>query len=1032
MQPFLSHSRRSAWSSAALPLALAAAFLASACGGSSAGSGQSGITGEEATKPGGGLFFVDANQSGGGTSLHISRVLWGRLVDIHEVDALGDRVETPVFRDFLVEQEIGTFTSQSYVLDRNPVTQRERLTIRAQKTGVLDTSAFDQLLAEAVDDLPVISAKNDNGTSSPPFTTVPRNGSIALVFDDCLDDDFDAERDLISTVQVRTGYPPVVPFQARVVFDQNHGAIVGSTFHTTRVLVDMTVSEEEQASLPNPLAVNAVGLPARVATTASTNASIHVPSVVDVGTGQFAILRNLSQKPLDPGSNGPADLSVPSQDVVRAFKSGNSSDTSNGFLIDTIKPRLVSGWPMTVTSSENDLAGVSGLDFVIDFTFPTTCAASPVAGDVVRIGAFFLEVTTPGTLVGSDVFDLGVRSVSAVPNPLLLLGDGLFQTPFLSSIAVDNACWVSFLPDAITPPSTGVTTTANVVVRFSEPMDPETLSPFRDFMVVKGIAGGTSGARASTIVIGDLLSNPNLTEFSFDPHSPYPHSVSVADPFHLELTGARDLAGNSLRNALPFVNFTIDSSQPVERNGSVVLRFEAADEYAPNNGAPDSLRDLRGQFNLNTERGSVTPRTVAYSGWPVDNNNPVPMLMLPVATGVFTPLNPLGAKLQTVWRYADMGWAVRDETKYNLDVVGINWSPVGGLAVADFYDRFEMRLGHSRLLPDEVCCQGGLGGTSGLPGTPNLFSLNYLTGTETIVHNQVLGYTVNPATLFNSTSGTPLIPYPLNRTPTPQSTYTWRDTTILGRGANGDQQQKGVPMEVEFAAGLISMSGIGSVAGPGNVPTIGLPLLIEIRCHPSNQGLGLNRFAVNITNGTAPTPGFRAYSAGGINTLGNSVIVQPDSETFPQGGFNALSNPPGIRTATSADNVFYLGQLDTVVRVSRVHTVWLDSGVPGAGGVLWQDPVLEPPRTQQPLGTDIQISYRGATSFNGGSSAPFDADAMDAYGETTTSVNGQTDWGSQISVASGKRYIQLRLTFVNNTISGVSPELKGLGLPFNQ
>jgi hypothetical protein len=37
---------------------------------------------------------------------------------------------------------------------------------------------------------------------------------------------------------------------------------------------------------------------------------------------------------------------------------------------------------------------------------------------------------------------------------------------------------------------------------------------------------------------------------------------------------------------------------------------------------------------------------------------------------VQTPLSPLGSKLQALWRYCDLGFSVRDETKYDVDVVG--------------------------------------------------------------------------------------------------------------------------------------------------------------------------------------------------------------------------------------------------------------------------------------------------------------------------------------------------------------------------
>ena len=46
----------------------------------------------------------------------------------------------------------------------------------------------------------------------------------------------------------------------------------------------------------------------------------------------------------------------------------------------------------------------------------------------------------------------------------------------------------------------------------------------------------------------------------------------------------------------------------------------------------------------------------------------------------------------TVWRYVDFGFQVRDETKFNLDIEGLNWAPVGGQVIADFYEEFEIRL----------------------------------------------------------------------------------------------------------------------------------------------------------------------------------------------------------------------------------------------------------------------------------------------------------------------------------------------------
>jgi hypothetical protein len=121
---------------------------------------------------------------------------------------------------------------------------------------------------------------------------VPRNACIVVRFDDCLDDDAAAEGNLIETVRVLTGYPPSTPYASRVLFDDNHGAIIGGQFHSTRVLVDLTVSEIEAAEMPVPQPVNALGTPSSLPTSSQPNLSVRVPTRIDLGSGQFEILTN--------------------------------------------------------------------------------------------------------------------------------------------------------------------------------------------------------------------------------------------------------------------------------------------------------------------------------------------------------------------------------------------------------------------------------------------------------------------------------------------------------------------------------------------------------------------------------------------------------------------------------------------------------------------------------------------------------------------------------------------------------------------
>jgi hypothetical protein len=198
---------------------------------------------------------------------------------------------------------------------------------------------------------------------------------------------------------------------------------------------------------------------------------------------------------------------------------------------------------------------------------------------------------------------------------------------------------------------------------------------------------------------------------------------------------------------------------------------------------------------------------------------------------------------------------------------------------------------------------------------------------------------------------------------------------------------------------------------------------MEFRCYPSDSGLGLN--ALNVALAPPPPsagPNFRVYSAGGHDNLGIPQPVLPDSADIPQGGLDAVGQPtpPG-------DNLFYVGQLDTVVRLSRVHSVWLDSGLEGS--TQWRTPVIE---SEEPSGTDVRVEFRSAVGFSatGALDTPFIATAMDAYGNQPDTPSELSGWSSDISLANGKRYVQARVTFQNNPATGTSPTLFALGLPF--
>ena len=1032
-------------------------------GGGGGGNGPSGIPGQELLKPGGGgTFFVDFNQGGGASRLHLAEMFWARLVDVHDIDELGRVDAEPIFRDFTINENIQS-DSSNYRLETNPISQRTRLVVLRQR-GAPDAGlgTFDSLLRFAAEGLPPIVPRHDDGSTGDQYSFLIRNGTLVLRFDDVLDDDDTAEEDLIETVRLKVGYPPVTPYSDRQLFDPNHGAIVGGEFHSTRVLIDLTVSKAESASMFVPQPVNAVGLPPSLTTTTNPNVSLRIPTRTDFGSGQFKVLRALSGVPLAPLENGPVDLRGTTRDIVRAMRSGNPTDSNNGFLLDLSPPEILGAWSARIDRALDAPGGEMGFDYLLDVTFTTVCRAAPGLADVVSIGETTFEVVQQGAVPDVDglVQGLLVRSLADQPIPAGtgLLGNARFLSTYQPSDPVPPGCWISFTPSPTTLPTTGVSTSSRVTVRFSEPMDPSSISPFDNLYLVRG--DSNTQVTSTNLIVGEILPSSDLREFTFDPSLPLPHDTNTQETYHVRIDGPTDLAGNTLPAPLAGVNFEMDAAQTAVRTGSTVLRFGGTDEIEPI-GFPD----LRGQFFLDFERQAIRPRPAAFTSYPVDRLNPVPSIMIPFGPGVQTPLSPLGSKLQTVWRYCDLGWQVLDETKYNLDVFGLDWAPREGQVINDFFENFEIRLAHSRRLPDETI------DSFLLPKYPNsglvrTFLGNILTdplSPQAIVHPRSLGYQVKSSDLFLASSGTIMIPFPLNRVVDTPVTYTWRDTTVLSLGG---PNAAGIPLDIEAGGPLFLESVEGYVAGADEVPSFGLPLLLEYRCFPSNQGLGLNPLDISLAINSSAIPSFRAYSTGGINQSGIAEQRNPDTEILARGGFNPLGNPPGSPTSRADDNAFYIGQLDAVTRISRVHTVWINTIIDDPD---FLDPVVLPEEVDQPAGTQIIIEYRGADGFVLGqldallmqpveeSTFPFDAQRLNAYGDifailpvmrgnrtvnthkllgsdifpgSIQYVNGST-WAGDVDAIDGARYLQLRITFVSNIDTLLSPELSAVGISYS-
>lgn len=1022
---------------------LASAVLALAVAGCGGGGGasfqQSGTEGAVVSHPepqlGSRSLVVDPNQSGSAPSLRIRSVYWGRLAKIR--DELGVLQQT----DFVIGEDVHSDGSD-YLLEINPITEETTVTILHPFTpsaivGGIETSPYQRAFRRLDQNLSPISDKSLEPTELPPYSLVPRNAAIVLQFNDLVD----PATITPNNIHVMAGSPPTGPFEARLIPDINHGAVLDrdgdgqGEFYPTRVIIDTTVSPIEAALATSPLPVNALGLPASTSVN-QPNVAIRIPTQVE-GT-QFELLENLSGHPLSFNGNGSNDSTSPTADVVRAVRSGGATsitgDVNNGFLLDEIAPKVVGTLPVGITTPIPD--GLGGFTLSLSFQY-MACRMPLKSGDVIQQPGAFAEVIQSSTDESDGqvdgLFPARVRVIFPLDGALSA-GSGQLTTLYdPAANATQEACFVRF-PSIASPPSAGVSTDSSVVIRFSEPMDPARMTPFDNFTVTRVATAPT----ARDFVIGAVTSSSDLKEYRFTPVLPLRHVTGSAESYFINLAsgsdGPIDLAGNALGATLPPITFTLNPTQATQNNAGLALRFSATSELNESNGQ-SLLSEWRGQFLYDLVRGVIKPRALVHFSGLADRSQPVPSIMPIFAPGVQTPISSLGSKLQTLWRYCDMGFALLDESNYNVDVEGLNWAPVGGAAVADQIDRFEMYLSHSKFLPDESVDPATLFPSFPSSGLTATYSNNVLDPTDDPpkkVHDRSRGYTVNPADLFQAPTGTRLMPWPMNRGLAPQDKvyYTWRDTSLQAKGG-----PLGPGAELLIVIRTLGLTTTQGTPYPvNNVPTVGLPLLMEFRCFPDSSALGLNAFDISLANLNSAQPNFRAFSTGGVAN-GTIVTKDPDLEAQADGGFNPTSTPPGAITKP-ADNSFYIGQANLVTRISRAHSLWFDTNaVP-----QFATPVIEPRAETQPPGTAIILAYRGTNTISIGASAPVlnNADRLDPYGEpitpasdgTVTYPGGDNKWKSTIGQVSTFRFFQVRVTFVANVETNQSPELSALGFPY--
>ncbi len=1041
--------------------------------------------------------IADPHQGGQSSSLRIVEIRWGRLVSVFDaVDIDGDPQTPPVqgsvprHVEFLIAETVGG-DGVDYVLETDPFTEQVELTILADASsgdvvpGSNETGAerFARLLQAATTDLGLVPPIGLGPSFLPPFPVVPRNAALSIRFSDLLDPSTIGEH----TVRVLTGNPPLAPFGARVVADPNFGAIVddgvASGFRPTRVLVDFTVSQSESAGVSVP--VNSIGLPASVSNDA-VNVLVRIPTNPDARVGQMEVLRNLAGCPLDISANGPT-LPTSTIDVIRAFRSARSDDgatnqdPNNGFLLDAEAPWIVGSQPIAFLSTPvDDPAADDPMVLLVTFAFDVhACAQTPFKGNMLKIvgsafPAVFAEVMQQAPAPQNGVVsDVRVRVLAVPPEADLdaIRADfasataGEFQSIFKPGHGFETGCFVRITPEPKQPPTSRIDVSPQFQLRFSEPMDPASITPHDNFRLDR-VSSAFPGPLPEDTVVGEIASSPDLREFDYRPLTPLDHvssaGGSLGDEYFLNVVGgpagAKDLAGNALTMSFPKdVRVLVDNALPSIRTGGFVHTFDAIDEDKSATNPSEPEPEFRGQFERDLARGVILPRPVTREQRAIDRTAPMYSIMTVMGGPTLTPLAPLGSRMMTVWRYADAGFQVLDESTANMDVEGLSFAPFGGRVSSDFFAQFEIGLAHSTQQPDEypipIILQGG--GYSQYPDSGLLeeFAANRLNDPENelaIVHPRERGYLLTPSQVFTASTGTKLMPYPLNRGVPPDQFryYTWRDTAILGTGGHDGF---GADIRALALVGAICDAAHPTTYEPGQVRSLGLPLLMEFKCFPDQGALGLNALDTSFAMATEPLPMFRVFSTGSLDPTGAPIAKDPDAETEATGDFSTPWNPTPGR-----DNVVMLGQLDLVVRVSRAHSIWkathLGAGVPSSPRYL--DPILEPRADDLPSGTSVTVAFRGAAQLSGADVG--NANAYDAYGDPVVTRivadpscwpsfdpplvinsdidvrfwNGDASWHADLKDLDGAHFIQARITFVSNAATLERPELSTLAVAY--
>lgn len=675
--------------------------------------------------------------------------------------------------------------------------------------------------------------------------------------------------------------------------------------------------------------------------------------------------------------------------------------------------------------------------YLVEFQFEAqACAFAPQVGDILSTASHMAHVIAAGAPPqGASTGRLRVQLVGGDPATFAPAAAQL-RARWDPALGAPPACFVRIAPKPGIAPAGDVATDATFTIEFSVPMLPGSVQSTGTWTLAhEGSASALTGNVPAQIV-PDALG----VRYTLVPVLPLAHRQGSSERYLLRLAdgpaGVTDPLLTPLEQALPEIELALAAAQPAVQSGGLSYTFGGLDEDG------DGLPDLRGQGLFDLSQGLVGGRPVTRFSEVADDSQTLIAAMPLLAQGVKTPLEPLGARQMSLWRYVDLGFGLLDDLHHNLDVEGLNWAPSQAV-LADQFSEFRMALAHSFFLPDEVL-DAGLLPKHRFSGLDATYDENVLDGLA-VVHDKAQGYTIDPADGFVGATGTLLQPWPLNRNvPLSQFQYwTWRDTAVLGVGGPTSGTGSGVGADPERLEQVTGTPALVGFYPKGKIPTIAEPLLMEFRTYPDAGALGANALKASFAINSSYKPTFRAYSAGGVDAQGNPNFVDPDNAPVATGGYTS----GGVKTGP-IDNTVHWGQVDFVTRVSRSHTRWLDTGAAHD----FVAAVVEYAPFGLPVGTQVQLAYRGASSVNASAGAPWlDAGLYDPYGDGYTQaqldmlfgagakpsfqvvefpVDGDKSWHDSIDDLDGARWIQVRLTFVANVRTNVAPQVAGVAIAY--